>query len=95
MKGRGRGGIKTFLIVALLIIITVSLVYLSKQDGLREGYEGKKKSKENMTKREAFRMREALDAGCYSSDGKYLGTGKGIIDCQKNYPEKNATYKSR
>ena len=81
-----KGSKKTFLIVALLIIITVSLVYLSKQDGLREGYEGKKKSKENMTKREPFRGREALAAGCYS-DKTYLGTGNGLLDCRKNYPD--------
>ena len=94
---KGRGGRKTFLIVALLIIITVSLVYLSKQGNVREGYKDKGKGvdESKKTQREAFRGREALDAGCYSSAGKYLGTGTGIIDCQKNYPGKNATYKSR
>jgi hypothetical protein len=88
---KGRGGRKTFLIVALLIIITVSLVYLSRQE-VREGMKDNSNEKK---KRETFRMREALNAGCYSSAGKYLGTGTGIVDCQKKYPGKSATYKSR
>ena len=85
---KGRGSKKTYIIIALLAIILVSVVYLSKQSGLREGMvEGKK--------REPFKGREALDAGCYSNSN-YLGTGSGILDCRKNYPnEKNVTYKSK
>lgn len=82
-----KGSKKTFLIVALSVILIVSLCYLSRQE-VREGMENNEKKN-----REPFRGREALAAGCYSGD-TYLGTGTGILDCRKNYPdEKGVTYR--